>query len=62
MDPLLLTVPEAATLLNIKRTKMFELITRGEIESVKVGAARKVPRDAVDAYIKRLRAQQSIPA
>jgi excisionase family DNA binding protein len=56
MDRLLYSVPEAAELIDIRRTKMFELIAEGEIESVKVGNSRKIPADALTAYVKRLRA------
>jgi excisionase family DNA binding protein len=61
-EPLLCPVEEAAQLLGVGRSQAFELISRGELESVKIGRRRLVPRDAIDAYIRRLRAEQSIPA
>jgi excisionase family DNA binding protein len=61
-DRLLLTPEEGAQLLGVGRSQMFELIARGEVESFKIGRLRKIPRDAIDAYIRRLRAEQSIPA
>ena len=33
-----------------------ETIARGEIESVKIGWSRRIPHDALTAYIERLRA------
>src|SRR6266852_4749672 len=49
---------EAATLLGVGRTYMFHLIATRQIESVKIGKLRKVPSDALDEYIDRLRAEQ----
>lgn len=58
-SPLLLTVERAAERLDIGRTRVFELIAEGEIESVKIGRARRIPADALTAYVNRLRAEQS---
>jgi excisionase family DNA binding protein len=52
---LLYSVPEAARLLGVGRTYMFRLIAAGEIESIKVGKLRKIPRDALGRYIDRQR-------
>ncbi|MFF0535374.1 helix-turn-helix domain-containing protein [Streptomyces coelicoflavus] len=56
-DPtlLLLTVEEAARRLGIGRTTCFALIASGELESVKVGSLRRIPADALAAYVGRLR-------
>jgi excisionase family DNA binding protein len=61
-DKLLLSPEEGADLLGVGRTQMFELIARNEIESFKIGRLRKVPRDAIDTYIERLRAQAQVGA
>jgi excisionase family DNA binding protein len=58
MDRLLYSIPEAAELIDTGLTKMAELIARGEIESIKIGASRKIPADALTAYVDRLRAEQ----
>jgi excisionase family DNA binding protein len=55
---LLYSVEEAASLLGIGRTFMFSLLATGEIDSLKIGRRRKIPRDAIESYIDRLRAQQ----
>lgn len=51
-EPLLISVPEAARLLGLGRTKLYELIATGEIEVVRIGRAARVPvaslRDFVD--------------
>lgn len=54
----LLTVEQTAHALGLGRTTTWHLIMAGEIESVVVGKrARRVPCDAVDAYVERLRGQ-----
>lgn len=59
---LLYSVEEAADLLGIGRTYMFHLVASGEIDSFKIGKRRKIPGDALDGYIRRLRAEQSTDA
>ena len=56
---LVYSVEEAASLLGISRTFVFQLIAAGEIDSFKIGPRRKIPRDAVHGYLKRLRMEQS---
>ncbi|MFD3544464.1 excisionase family DNA-binding protein [Streptomyces sp. NPDC058655] len=51
----LLTVEEAARRLRIGRTLCFRLIGTGELESVPIGRLRRIPPDAVLAYVARLR-------
>jgi excisionase family DNA binding protein len=48
---LLLTVSEAAQRLRIGRSLLYELITEGKIESIHVGRLRRIPPEALDAYI-----------
>ncbi|QGK68968.1 helix-turn-helix domain-containing protein [Allosaccharopolyspora coralli] len=54
MEPVLLRVPEVAQLLNIGRTRVYDLIRTGELVSVKVFGSRRVPRSALDAYVASL--------
>lgn len=49
MEQLLLTVPEAAKVLNVSRSLVYELIYRGQLESVKLGGRRRIPVSAVRA-------------
>lgn len=58
-DRLLLAPERAAERLDLGRTKIFELIATGELESVKIGRARRIPEEALVAYVARLRAQAS---
>jgi excisionase family DNA binding protein len=52
---LLYSVAEAASQLGVGRTYMFRLIATGEIESIKVGKLRKIPRDALNSYVDQQR-------
>jgi excisionase family DNA binding protein len=51
---LLLTVAEGAAALGIGRTHFYDLLMRGKIVSVKVGAARRVPLMALHRYVAEL--------
>jgi excisionase family DNA binding protein len=57
MNRLLLTPTEAAEALGISRSKLYELMRAGLVESVLIGTARRIPADAPAAYIAALREQ-----
>ncbi|HVF74081.1 MAG TPA: helix-turn-helix domain-containing protein [Acidimicrobiales bacterium] len=57
MDRLLLKPEEAALLLGIGRTKLYELLAIGVIRSVQIGACRRVSRQALEEYVNRLQAE-----
>jgi excisionase family DNA binding protein len=48
---LLHTVDQAARLLNIGRTTMKALIKKGEVESIKIGASRRISDAALREYV-----------
>ena len=48
-------VEEVADRVGSGRTLAYQKVLSGEIESVKVGRARRVPVAAVQAYVERLR-------
>lgn len=52
--PILVTVQDAADLLGIGRTKLYELILNGEIRTVTIGRARRVPVAALHDYVRSL--------
>jgi excisionase family DNA binding protein len=52
---LLLTPAEAARALGIGRTKLFELIGRGDLESVLIDTARRIPSEALTQFVDQLR-------
>ena len=51
-DQLLLTVPETAKLLRISRNLAYELVARGELPAVRLGRVIRIPRGALDDWIK----------
>jgi len=52
---LLYTPAEAAEVLGFSRSRLYRLLATGAIESVQVGGVRRVPADALVAYVDRLR-------
>lgn len=54
-SPVLLRIEEAARQLGIGRTLTYELISRGELEVVRIGRATRVPAAAVHEFVDRLR-------
>ena len=55
MDKLLLTVPEVAGRLSLGRSLIYQLVLKGEIPSIKVGRARRIPSKGLEEFVaKRL--------
>jgi excisionase family DNA binding protein len=54
MVPLLLTVKEAADMIGVGRTTLYDLMDTGEVFSVRRGASRRIPLWAVYDYVDRL--------
>ena len=54
-NQLLLTPTEAARALGIGRSKLYELLQTGVLESVHIGACRRIPTDALLALVAELR-------
>jgi excisionase family DNA binding protein len=52
---IVLTVEEAAERLGIGRTLMYALVKSGEVESIAIGRLRRIPLDALDDFVERLR-------
>ncbi len=61
LKPLLVTAEQAGASLAICRTKVYELLRTGELESIQIGSSRRIPTAALEAYVERL-AQKSQPA
>jgi len=51
--PLLYKVADAARLLAIGESVVYELIARGELDSLKIGHSRRIERAAIERYIAR---------
>jgi excisionase family DNA binding protein len=60
MPRLLFTPTEAAEALGIGKSKLYELMRAGAVESVLIGTARRIPADALDKYIRVLRDQMAV--
>lgn len=54
---LLVQVPIAARMLGIGRTKVYELVSAGELELVHIGCRALVPVDSVQSFTDRLRSR-----
>lgn len=51
VEPLLLTIPQVAALLGLGRTKVYDLIDHEGLPTVKLGTARRIPRQALEAWL-----------
>ena len=53
-DPRLLTVVEVAGVLGVGRSKVYELLYRGELKSVKIGSSRRVRYSDLGDFVRYL--------
>jgi excisionase family DNA binding protein len=53
VEPLLVRVEEAARILSLSRSTIYELLDRGELPSVRCGAARRIPLAALHTWVER---------
>jgi excisionase family DNA binding protein len=51
MDKKLVTVAEAALLMGISRALLYQKVMSGEIRSIKIGRARRIPVSVIDEWI-----------
>ena len=49
--PLLVRVEEAARILSLGRSKIYELLASGELPSVTIGTARRIPLAALQTWV-----------
>ena len=54
METLLLKIPEVMARLAVGQTKVYELMSSGELRSVKVGRSRRVPSDDLERFMAEL--------
>ena len=52
--PLLLTVEDAARLLAVGRTAVYQLISNGSLASVRIGGSRRISLAALEEFVARL--------
>ena len=48
---LLYRVPEAAEVLGLSRAKVNQLISRGDLGSIKIDGARRIPSEALHRFV-----------
>jgi excisionase family DNA binding protein len=53
-DARLLTVDQVAELLQISRWSVYRLIWANDLRSVHIGRCRRIPKEALDAYLAHL--------
>ena len=54
MERLLYTAHEAAEVLHVSRSKIYDLLRSGRLRSVKIGGLRRIPADALAALVAEL--------
>ncbi|MFQ3895928.1 excisionase [Sphingobium sp. GW456-12-10-14-TSB1] len=54
-DPICVRVNEAARMIGVGRTKLYELIAAGEIETVKLGKATRITTASLHDLVRRQR-------
>jgi excisionase family DNA binding protein len=53
IEPLLVRVEEAARILSLSRSTIYEMMDNGDLPSVRWGAARRIPLAALRAWVER---------
>jgi len=61
MEQALLTIQEAAEVLRLGRSKVYELVSTGRLASVSIGRARRVPAEAITEFLAELTASVAKP-
>jgi excisionase family DNA binding protein len=57
--PALLTIKQAARMLSLGRSTIYELIADGRLEVVHVGRSARIPADAIPQLVHQLRSGQA---
>ena len=52
-QPMLLRAEEVAKLLSLGRSTIFQMLARGELPAVRVGRAVRIPRSALEEWIRQ---------
>lgn len=59
-QPLLLTVPQVARMLNIGNTKVRMLLSSGELPRVRIGRSVRVPAAALHTWLEQCEQRETI--
>lgn len=54
VDKLLYTPVEAARALGVSRSRVYVLMARGHVPSVRIGASRRIPAEGLRRYVEQL--------
>lgn len=54
MTRLLHPIPDAATILSISRTTIYDLIASGDLKPVKIGRRTFISQDELERYVRHL--------
>jgi excisionase family DNA binding protein len=57
MDRLLISVEDAAELLGVGRSTVYDLMRSGSVPSVRIGRCRRIPLDGLRSYLADLESQ-----
>ena len=57
MEPVLLTMPQAAASLGLSRSKLYELVASGDIRVIRIGRAVRISRKQIDTFVRGLEEQ-----
>ena len=55
VEPICVTVNDAARMIGVGRTKLYELISSGELETVKIGKATRITTASLHELVRRQR-------
>ena len=56
VEPLCVRVSDAAHMIGVGRTKLYELISSGELETIKIGKATRITTASLHKLVERHRA------
>ena len=59
-EKLLVTPEDAAQMLSLGRTTVYALLQTGDLFSVRVGRARRIPIGAIEAFVAGLSAREGV--
>jgi excisionase family DNA binding protein len=54
----LVTLPAAARMLGVSRSKLYELVAAGELPTVRIGRSRRVAVSDLEVFVRRCRTLQ----
>ena len=59
VEPICVRVNDAARMIGVGRTKLYELISSGEVETIKIGNATRVTTASLHELVKQMRVTKS---